>query len=128
MGFWIFMQIMVLMIPLIMIITGKRFIKSAPKEINLLFGYRTEMSTKNMDTWEFAHKHFGKIWFRAGLVLLPVSVIPMLFVTGESTDIVGTVGTVVTFIGVIVLIASIIPTEIALKKTFDKDGKRKDII
>lgn len=128
MGFWIFMRIMVLMIPLIMIITGKRFIKSAPKEINLLFGYRTEMSTKNMDTWEFAHKHFGKIWFRAGLVLLPVSVIPMLFVTGESTDIVGTVGTVVTFIGVIVLIASIIPTEIALKKTFDKDGKRKDII
>lgn len=127
MGFWIFMLIMVLMIPLIMIITGKRFIKSAPEEINMLFGYRTEMSTKNMDTWEFAHKHFGKIWFRAGLVLLPVSVIPMLFVTGESTDIVGTVGTVVTFIGVIVLIASVIPTEIALKKTFDKDGKRKDI-
>ncbi len=34
MGFWIFMMVMELLIPLIMIIFGKLFSKKAPKEIN----------------------------------------------------------------------------------------------
>ena len=35
--------------------------KKAPKEINSVFGYRTSMSMKNKDTWEFAHKYCGKV-------------------------------------------------------------------
>ncbi len=45
MGFWIFMVMMDLMIPLIMIVFGKVFLKNPPKEINLIYGYRTGRST-----------------------------------------------------------------------------------
>ena len=125
MGFWFFMLVMGLLFPVVMILFGTMFMKSAPKKINYIFGYRTEMSMKNRDTWEFAHKHIGKLWFRFGLLLIPITVIPMLFVIGKTENIVGTVGLIVGFINTIVLIVPIFFTEKALNKAFDKDGKRK---
>ena len=126
MGFWIFMLAMNLLFPLIMIVMGRYFMKKSPKEINYIFGYRTNMSMKNKDTWDFAHKYFGKRWFRLGWLLIPISVIPMLFVIGKGEDIIGTVGMVVMVIDLILLIAPIFPTERALKKVFDKDGNKRN--
>ena len=126
MGFWIFMLAMNLLFPLIMLVMGKYFMKKSPKEINYIFGYRTNMSMKNKDTWDFAHKYFGKRWFRLGWLLIPISVIPMLFVIGKGEDIIGTVGMVVMVIDLILLIAPIFPTERALKKIFDKDGNKRN--
>ena len=126
MGFWIFMLAMNLLFPLIMLVMGRYFMKKSPKEINYIFGYRTNMSMKNKDTWDFAHKYFGKRWFRLGWLLIPISVIPMLFVIGKGEDIIGTVGMVVMVIDLILLIVPIFPTEIALKKTFDKDGNKRN--
>ena len=77
MGFWIFMLIMDLLLPFTMIGFGRNFMKKAPKEINSVFGYRTSMSMKNKDTWEFAHKYCGKVWYVCGMVL--ISLLPMLF-------------------------------------------------
>ena len=125
MGFWIFMLAMGLLFPAIMLLFGAIFMKSAPKRINYLFGYRTDMSMKNRDTWDFAHKHIGKLWFRLGFLLIPTTVIPMLFVIGKTENTVGTVGLLVGFINTIVLIVPIIFTEKALNKAFDKDGNRK---
>ena len=126
MGFWIFMLVMDLLFPVIMIVMGRYFMKTSPKEINYIFGYRTNMSMKNKDTWDFAHKYFGKRWFRLGWLLIPISVIPMLFVIGKGEDIIGTVGMVVMVIDLILLIAPIFPTERALKKIFDKDGNKRN--
>ena len=126
MGFWIYMLCIGLLFPAIMLVMGRYFMKTAPKEINYIFGYRTNMSMKNRDTWEFAHKYIGKLWFRFGWILVPITIIPMLFVLGKSEDIIGTVGAVVVVVDLIILISAIFPTEIALKKTFDKDGNRKD--
>lgn len=75
MGFWIFMMIMSLLIPITMIGFGSHFIKNAPKDINYLFGYRTGMSMKNKDTWEYAHHYSGKIWRITGWVTLIISII-----------------------------------------------------
>ncbi len=124
MAFWVFMAVVSLFIPIVMVIFGKSFLKAAPKEINGIYGYRTAMSMKNQDTWEFAHKHFGKVWFYAGLILLPLNIIPLLFVMGESKDLIGTVGIVVCLIDTAVMLLSIIPTEKALKKNFESDGNR----
>ncbi|MBQ3150012.1 MAG: SdpI family protein [Clostridia bacterium] len=128
MGFWIFMLLNGLLFPAIMLVMGKLFTKSAPKEINYIFGYRTEMSMKNRDTWEFAHTFIGKLWYRLGWILIPVTVIPMLFVIGGTKGLIGTVGGVVCVADLAVLIAGIFPTERALKKNFDKDGNRKNSI
>ena len=125
MGFWIFMLAMGLLFPVVMVLFGTMFMKSAPKKINYIFGYRTDMSMKNRETWEFVHKYIGKLWFRLGLLLIPITVIPMLFVIGKTENIVGTVGLIVGFINTIVLIVPIFFTEKALNRTFDKDGKRK---
>ena len=122
MAFWVFMAVVSLFVPIIMVIFGKSFLKAAPKEINGIYGYRTAMSMKNQDTWEFAHKHFGKVWFYSGLILLPLNIIPLLFVMGESKDLIGTIGILVCLIDTAVMLLSIIPTERALKKNFDSDG------
>lgn len=125
MGFWIFMLVMDLLFPAIMILMGRYFMKSSPKEINYIFGYRTNMSMKNKDTWDFAHKYIGKLWFYLGLILVPITVIPMLLVIGNNEYTISMVGSIICIVALVVLIVSIIPTERALKKTFDKDGNRK---
>ena len=122
MEFWIFMLIMDLLLPFTMIGFGKYFMKKAPKEINSVFGYRTSMSMKNKDTWEFAHKYCGKVWYVCGMVMLPITVIFMLLVIGKSEDCVGSMGGIICGVQLIPLIGSILPTEIALKKNFDKNG------
>ncbi len=125
MGYWIFMLAMGLLFPAIMILFGAVFTKTAPKKINYIFGYRTELSMKNRDIWEFAHKYIGKLWLRLGFVLIPITVIPMLYVIGKTKNVVGTVGLIVSFINTVVLIIPIFFTEKALNRTFDKDGNRK---
>lgn len=124
MGFWIFMLFMDMMMPLMMIVFGKWFLKSAPKEINIVFGYRTSMSMKNKDTWDFAHRSCGKLWCRCGAAMLPVSVAAMLFAMGKNENVTGTVGGIVCAVQTIILIVSIYLTEKALKKNFDRSGKR----
>lgn len=124
MGFWIFMLICNLFMPAIMIIMGNVFVKNPPKTINSVYGYRTAMSTKNQETWDFAHHYCGKLWTKTGWILLPVSVLVMLPVIGKSEDIIGTAGGVLMIVQCIVLIGSIFPVEHALMKQFDKDGNR----
>ena len=125
MGFWIFMLFMDLLIPFTMIFFGKFFLKQAPKEINMAFGYRTSMSMKNQDTWQFAHQFIGKLWYRMGLVMLPVSILVMLFVLGGNEQVVGWTGGILCEIQLVPLAGAILPTELALKKTFDQDGVRR---
>ena len=84
------------------------------------------MSMKNKDTWDYAHKFCGRLWYTAGLVMLPVTFIAMLFVLGKDEDAVGSFGGIICFIQMIPLVGSIIPTEIALRKHFDKNGIRKE--
>lgn len=80
---------------------------------------------KNKDTWEFAHKYCGRIWYVCGWILLPISVVPMLFVIGHSADSVGTLGGTICAVQLMPLIGSIFPTEWALRKNFDENGNRR---
>ena len=125
MGFWIFKLCTVLLVPLIMLFFGLYFKNKSPKEINSLFGYRTTMSMKNKDTWEFAHHYCGRLWLVLGMIMLPLSVIPMLFFINQDIDVVGIAGGIIEGIQVVVLLISIFPTEKALKKTFDENGNRR---
>ena len=118
MGFWIFMFICELLIPLTMIGFGKQFRKKSPKNINMIVGYRTSRSMKSKETWEFAHCYFGKLWFRLGWMLLVPTVFGMILVIGKDNDMVGNVGLVINVVQIAVMLIPIYFTEKALKERF----------
>lgn len=124
MGFWIFMLLMDLLLPVLMIACGRYFMKKPPKKINTFCGYRTPMSMKSQATWEFAQSYCGKIWYVCGVVLLPLTVIGMLLAIGKSVDGIGIVGGMISGVQLIAFIGAIFPTEAALKRNFDENGKR----
>ena len=125
MWFWWFMLICCLMIPGLMIIAGWMMWKHCPKQINSLLGYRTKRSMKNMDTWKFAHEYCGRLWFRLGLLLLiPLILLYLPFYQSDENTI-GIIGIVIMTALCAVLCLSILPTEAALKKTFNDNGPRK---
>lgn len=124
MGFWWFMLICDLLIPILLIIIGRMMWKHCPKQINGIIGYRTSFSMKNMDTWKFAHDYCGRIWWRAGLIILIPSILIHIPFYRSNEDIIGIVGLILCTIQIVVLIATIILTENALKRTFRDDGTR----
>lgn len=125
MGLWIFMMIMNLLIPVTMVVFGLCFIKKAPKEINKHYGYRTAMSVKNKDTWQFAHNYCGEIWLKWGLLLLSASVVLMIITIKQNIETISNVSVVLCIVQLVVMMYSIVPTEKALKRTFDENGNRK---
>lgn len=70
MGTWFMMLGFNLLIPAIMLISGKLMRRTAPKNINWIIGYRTTMSMKNEDRWAFAHKIAGALMWKWGWVTL----------------------------------------------------------
>lgn len=125
MGFWIFMTVSNLLMPALMILVGWIFLKHPPQTINWVYGYRTPMSTKNQETWDFAHQYCGRLWWRIGWIMLVPSVLVMLPLIGKGEKVIGTVGGIAMTIECVVVLAAIIPVEHALKKEFDKNGNRR---
>ena len=101
--------------------------KKPPQDINGAYGYRTSMSMKNQDTWEFAHQVCGRVWWRMGWLVLALSAALLAWMEtrpgGEQTN--WLLGTLVALAEAAVVILTIIPVERALKKTFDKEGNRR---
>lgn len=117
----------VLVVPVIMLIFGWTFMKKPPEDINGFYGYRTPMSMKNRDTWEFAHQVCGRVWWRAGWVLLALSAALLAWMQTRLRG-----GRTNWLLGISVLVAegtalilTIIPVERALKQNFDKYGNRR---
>ena len=123
--FWIFALAFDLLIPFLMLGFGKSFMKNPPTEINPGYGYRTSMSMKNKLTWDFAQKYMGEVWYKWGRWLLVPSAVPLLFVLGRDVGTIGKVGMIACGAQLVVMLGSILVTERALKKNFDKNGKRK---
>ena len=114
-----------LLIPVVVIVTGRIMWKHYPKNINGLVGYRTTLSMKNMDTWKFAHDYCGKLWWKIGwLMIIPSALVHIpLYHSDENT--IGVAGGILVTIQCIILIVSIYPTEQALRKNFNDDGTRR---
>lgn len=122
MAFWTFMLAADLVMPLFMIFFGRSYRKSPPAAINSYEGYRTKRSMKSNESWFFAHKYWGRLSEIIGIIILPLSAVPFLFVIGYDADTVGTVGGIVCLVQIVVLFVPIFATEGALKRNFDTDG------
>ena len=124
MWFWIAMFICNMLIPVIMIISGYMMYKHTPKSINGVYGYRTRRSMKNMDTWKFAHDYCGRIWLKAGSMILIPSVLLQLPFMHSSEDVIGVMTLIIETIQIGVLMVPVYFKEKALKETFDDAGNR----
>lgn len=117
----------VFVVPAVLLGFGWRFMKKPPQDINGAYGYRTSMSMKNRDTWNFAHQMCGRVWRRMGWVLLALSAVLLAWMEtrpgGERTN--WMLGILVVIAEGAALVLTIIPVERALKKTFDRDGNRR---
>ena len=132
--FWWFMLLSDLLVPVIMLICGRKMWKHCPQHIEIrkeLKNAAAELEDvkykvmKNMDTWKFAHDYCGRLWWKTGwLMMLPSVLVPIPFYHGDEKTI-GIVGTILVTIQCMVLIASVFPTERALKKTFYDNGTRR---
>ena len=109
---WIFMLLVDLLIPAVMVFFGLRFEKKTPKPARSMFsfGYRTVMSMKSKETWDFAHKTVGKLYVIMGIIL----------------DTIGFTGMIICYVQIVGMLLPCIHTELALRRNFDKNGKRKN--
>ena len=125
MWYWWFMLICDLLVPVTMLIAGRMMWKHCPKSINGIIGYRTTRSMKNMDTWKFANEHCGRLWYKMGLFMLAFSVLVSVLLLRTNDNTYSMISIIFVLLQCIILIVSIIPTELALKKMFYEDGTRK---
>ena len=125
MWFRIFMFSFNLLIPILMIVIGRLFLTHPPKTINDIYGYRSSMSKKNQDTWNFAHQFCGKLWSKIGWIMLPISIVvqyPFIYSNNDRTAV---VSMILCIIQCLVMIGAIFPVEKALKNNFDINGNHK---
>lgn len=111
-----------LLIPIAMIVVGRMMWKHCPKQINGLFGYRTARSMKNIDTWKFANEYCGRLCWKIGAIMIVPSALMQILFYHSDGGVIAVVGIILAAVQCIFLLASILATERALKKTFNNDG------
>lgn len=123
MAFRVFMAFAVFLIPGIMVFFGGLMMDHPPKTINGAYGFRTTMSMINQDTWDYAQVACAKRWRRWGRVLALITLIVLFFALRRPTfaDVLG----IYTAFETAYLLASVAATEMDLRRTFDKEGRRK---
>lgn len=117
-----------LLLPLAFIGLGQRFTKNPPKTIDPMCGYRTVMSMKNQDTWEFAQAYYGRTCYKIGWAALAVALLAQVWLMRwPAGSIEGGVrqGAFILLEAAAAVIANYVPVERALKKEFDKNGNRR---
>ena len=122
MGFWWFLFVCNLLIPIIMIFSGYWMWKHCPSEMNPILGYRTKRSMKNINTWKFAHDYAGQLWWKAGWILIILTIFVQLTLMNSNTNVIANLSMGVFFVQVLIMLLTIIPVENALKKKFNDDG------
>jgi uncharacterized membrane protein len=105
-------------VSLFIIVISFLFKQFRPKEINSVVGYRTGRSMSSQHAWDFANKYSSELLFKFSLGVVAFQVIAM-FVVALATAL-----NVTLILWVIMLISTIIITEMKLKKEIeDNDNK-----
>lgn len=95
---------------------GWAFYQSPPSEINPLMGYRTKMSMKSQEHWNFAQKYSARLMAIGGSIMIGLSLLSYFIPVDTEYKQIG---------GVVLLVLNavyvIIATEVALRKQFPKN-------
>ncbi len=122
--FWFYMLILDLIIPCLMFLIGRYFLNTDPKKYVRILTYRTTMSMKNEDTWEFTHHHIGNLWRKCGMVMAPLAAAAMLFMIRSQHQTMFYFSIVVCCIEMIIMMGTLLSTSFVIWRYFDRDGNR----
>lgn len=120
MGFWIFMAAVGMMTPLLMILVGYWLVRHPPRTINAVYGYRTAMSRRNQQTWDFAQSCCGRLWWKIGWGMGILTAPVALSVRGRGDDVVGAALGIWEVLQCVALVLTVPVVERALKKNFGR--------
>ena len=123
-GAWIAMTACALLVPAVMVLFGRVFLRRPPKSINSVYGYRTKRSMAGPEAWKFAHETCGRLWLRWGGWMAVFSVLGMLSSLGWETEAMAWWGLGLILLQCGALFLSMVPVERALKRNFDLSGHR----
>ncbi len=114
-----------LLVPIILIVCGFLLYKHPPKQRNGIIGYRTKMSRKSSETWLFAQRYCGRLWLKIGLLITIPTILVQLPFMHSSVDTIGTATFIIEMVQVAIVLFTILPVELALRRVFDENGIRK---
>lgn len=121
---YVLQLICALIVPMMMVFFGLILLKHAPA-LSGAFGYRTSFSMKNDETWIFAQHRCGRLWLILGLALTSAALAVFALLL-KRMDALEKTAIALMLLEMAALLITIIPVERALRRNFDKDGKRKE--
>ena len=124
MKFWILMVILDLIVPFVMIGFGW-YLLNSKIGIKKIFGYKTVMMMKNMDTENLLIISVCTYYFLVGLIVMPISIIVIIFVIFDTIGTVALIGGMILTLQGLLSAGAPLVVEIAFRKIFDKNGLRR---
>ena len=122
MGFLIFALCCNLIIPLIMISGGWFMWKHTAERGDGAYGYRSKRSMQSEETWLYANRFCGKLWFRVGLLLVFPAVFSLYPYWGNPqmrAEIISYIMVFMELLQVILLVTTLMMTENRLRRKFE---------
>ena len=115
-----FCFVLLLAVPVAMFVVGIRWRKHPPAFRSGGLVYRTEITEKSPEVWEFAHIHCGKLWSRFGGIFAVISAALMIWLPGSYEKF------FLWILGaqMLVMCVTILIIELFLKNLFDENGNR----
>jgi len=114
------------LIGIIMYLIGSMMQKFPPKKINSWYGYRTESSMKNQQTWDEATSYSAKIMTVAGMILIIAGIaftIAINYLIADRRIVEGLTAGITIISGIIPGVITIAKTESHLDRTFNSKNE-----
>ena len=107
------------LIGLVFIVIGILMRLYPPKDINRTLGYKTPFAMKNKDTWNEGNRFFCILIIGGGILfIILIFIFEYIYVSNFKDRLLG-------IIMFVIIIGSMIFTEIHLRRVFHRDGNRK---
>ena len=121
MSYWAITAKYIFVVPLIMLVCAPLFRRSADHPESL-FGYKSKRANETPDTWYFANTYIGKLWLKWGVISLAgtaaaFAVLYFLHAVAPIWPL------ILMGAQIVVVLATGLATEHALKEKLDKGGK-----
>ncbi|MDO5559462.1 MAG: SdpI family protein [Oscillospiraceae bacterium] len=126
-SFWIYFFVS-LFIFVFSFCIGNYLVKTPPKDMYQLFGYRTELSVRNQDTWDFAQVNSGRVCRIVSVTAFILALVLIIkFKTANGRLVFNLCSILVLAAQLLSLSVTFPVTEYLIFRNFHEDGTRKTV-